>query len=230
MNAQNIKLTMKKSLILFVVLAALTTKAADKIVPVKVAITGTMTIETTYSDNGTVTTFNPPTKQSITSKSLLPIIAQDEFNEGNYSSPVFPPGSFLVLLDDEDNFSDSYFVVENSAGTVLVDVSDLIVYTIENTVFTSGKETDATGLVKSFKESYIGTFSFDDTGAGGDLTFALQFLADVSVTDSAPKSGTYTETVSAKLSSGNGPAILNSANAVITGTASGSGKAVFLLP
>jgi len=221
---------MKKSLILFAVLAALTTKA-DNYVPLTVTLTCTMTIETTNLNNGTVTTVEPPTKLSVTSKHLLPIMAQDEFNEGNYSSPVFPPGSALVLLDDYDNFSDSYFVVENSEGTVLVDVSDLMVFSYQNVVDTSGKVTDATGLVTSFKYSYIGTFSFDDTGAGGDLTFALQGLTEVTVNDTAStKLGTYTETASANLSSGNGAASLNSANAVITGTGSAKGKAVFILP
>jgi hypothetical protein len=206
-------------------------EAAVKIVPLTVAINATMTIETTNSDNGTVTTVKPAMTLSITSKSLLPIIAQDEFNEGNYGSTDFPKDSVLVLMNDQDNFSDSYFVVEDSAGAVLVNVSDLMDYSYQNLVLTSGKEADATGLLTSLKESYIGTFSFNDTGAGGDLTFALQGLTEVTVNDTAtPRLGTYTENVSANLSSGNGTASLNGATAVITGTASGNGKAVFLLP
>jgi hypothetical protein len=212
-------------------------EASAENVPLAVAINATMTIESTNSDNGTVTTFEPAKKLSITSKSLLQIIAKDEFNEGNYDSPVFPSGSILVLVNDQENISNSYFVVANSMatnglfGTVLVNISDLMVFSYQNLVLTSGKEADATGLLTSFKESYIGTFSFDDTGAGGDLTFALQGLTEVTVNDTALYGQRfYLENVNANLSSGTGPATLNGANAVITGTASGNGKAVFRLP
>jgi hypothetical protein len=160
------------------------------------------------------------TKSSITTKSLLPIIARDENEEGNYEFTNFPAGSMLIFLADPTNFEDSTYVVEDKDENILVDASDLLTLEPENgVVINSFVKTLSTGLYKTLNTEYVGVVTFDDSGAGGTTQFAISYLVNATTTQTVSNKGVTTETARSKLSPATGTALLNGVPAVLTAPA-----------
>jgi hypothetical protein len=205
----------------------------QKIIPILTAPAWTAVIQSPQTiDNGITTTVPAQPLYSITAKTLLTIIAQDEFRAGNYGSSNFPAGSQLVLLADPASFADSYYVVENKAGQVLMNVSDLMnLQTAGGFTVYSYVENNATGLNNPITSDYVGTIIFDDTGAGGTMKFNLSRLVETTSMNKTTTKGTYTETVSSKVGVGNGTGNIGGNNALIySATATETGKAAFAFP
>jgi len=172
---------------------------------------------TTTSTTVTVPKF--PTA-SITTKSLLALIARDEFAETNYSSATFPTGAKLVFLADPASFEDSEYVVENQNGTVLVDVSDLLTLEPENEIaLDSYVQTISNGIYKTLTEEYVAIVAFDDTSAGGTTKFAISYVVDATTTTTESSKDIITESANSKLGAANGTATFNGVPAVLTAPA-----------
>jgi hypothetical protein len=211
----------------------LTNSRPQTIIPMQTVPAWTALIQNTnVMDNGKTTTVPAQTRYTISAKTLLATIAQDEFREGNYGSNSFPSGSKLVLMTDPGSFAGSYYVVEDKTTNVLVNVSDLMTLQVSgNFTVYSYVVNDATGLGSPIINDYIATLNFDDTGAGGTMKFNLSRLVVATARDSALSNGTYTETVTTKAGVGNGTGNINGNNAVIySAPETETGKGTFPLP
>lgn len=215
---------MKKSLLtLIAALLALETHAV--IVPLTVTVSGTATVQnqTTNDVNG-ITTIPAPTKISITTKSLLALLAKDEYAESNYAQPSFPSGAKLIYLNKTDDINAGDFQVWDKNNTLLVDVSDIMSYQqLGSVLVQSAKIQDSTGLPLSEKELYVGEFDFDDAGAGGNLQLA--FGGEATVTISAKMTGATTASgsISATLK-GVGEGYSGASDAIFSATFSAKGS------
>jgi hypothetical protein len=207
---------------------------AQAIIPMQTLPAWTALVQNTnVMDNGKTTTVPAPAQFSITAKTLLAIIAQDEYREGNYASNSFPSGAKLVLMADLGSFADSYYSVQSKSGQILVtNLSDLMSLQVAgNFTVYSYVVNDATGLGGPIINDYIGTLNFDDTGAGGTMKFNLSRLVAATVRDSALSNGTYTETVTTTWGVGNGTGNINGNNAVIYSTTeTENGRGTFRFP
>jgi hypothetical protein len=180
----------KLSLSIIAALLALQTHAV--IVPLTVTVSGIATVQNPNSTDAKGITITPaPIRISITTKSLLTLLAADEFSEGNYSQATFPIGAKLIYLSNTDDISAGDFQVWDKNNTLLVDVSDIMSYgQVGSVLVQNSRIQDSTGLPLSENQLYIGEFVFDDTGAGGDLQLA--FGGESSVTISAQMTGATT--------------------------------------
>ncbi len=201
-------------------LFALATVSASAQIPrIPFAVNLAITV-TTQNPNTTTTstaiTVPPFIKSAITTTSLLPTIAQDEFTAGKYGSTTFPAGAKLVFMSDPFSFTSSSYVVEDKNGNPLVDISNLMTFEPENGVtLVSYVQSLPTEIYKTFSWDYIGIVTFDDTGVGGTTAFAFSYLVNATMKDTFSK-GTLTESASSKLGAATGTALLNGVPAVIT--------------
>jgi hypothetical protein len=172
---------------------------------------------TTTSTTVTVPAF---TKSTITTKSLLPLIAQDEFAKTNYGASTFPAGAKLVFLANPLSFEDSEYVVEDKDGNILVHVSDLLTLAPENDVVANSYvQTIATGIYKTLTTEYIAVVVFDDSSAGGTTKFAISYSLDATTTQTLSSKGVFSESANSKLGAASGTASLNGVPAVLTAPA-----------
>jgi hypothetical protein len=212
-----------KTLSIISLLALLTLKASA-VVP-RIPFIASFAITASTQNPNTVTTLTTVTvpaitETAITTKTLLPIIARDENEEGNYGSTTFPEGATLVFLADPLSFEDSGYVVEDKNGNILVDVSDLMTLVPENgVVVNSYVQTISTGLFKTLTTQYIAIVAFDDTAAGGTTQFAISYSLDATTTETLSSKGVVTESASSKLGAASGTATLNGISAVLTAPA-----------
>jgi hypothetical protein len=203
---------------------ALLTLKASAVVP-RIPFIASFAITAFTQNPNTVTTLTTVTvpaitQTAITTKTLLPIIAQDENEEGNYGSTTFPEGAKLVFLADPLSFEDSGYVVEDKNGNILVDVSDLMTLEPENgVVVNSYVQTISTGLFKTLTTQYIAIVTFDDSAAGGTTQFAISYSLDATTTETLSSKGVVTESASSKLGAASGTATLNGIPAVLTAPA-----------
>lgn len=221
---------MKKYLVFFFATIAFS-GFTDQVVPLTMSFTLQATgQQQNGSDNGTTTIYST-SKQSITSKTILTALAEAEFNEDNFPTNKFPSGAKLVFMNDKNDLNSSYFIIEDKSGNQICDVSDIIQFqeTGEHLIL-SGKISDSTGLFNKVQENYLGTLYYDDTGAGGTTAIYLTGLIQVTANDSAPSSGTYTETITAKSDTANGEGAIAGTNTVVSGSVSASGKGTLVLP
>ncbi len=194
-----------------------------------VSITATVLIQGSVNDNGTNTTAAAPSKHSVTTQTLLGLLAQDEYAEGNYGSTNFPTGAKLVVIDSHNN--NPAFQVLTSGNVLLVDVSDILAGISEDNDVYSGKQNDSTGLSNpSTTDLSVFKFKFDDTGitGGQGVQFYLQGLMTNTKADTIPVNGVYTQTESHKMS-GAGQGTFQGVSFVLTGSLSASGKATLTL-
>jgi hypothetical protein len=164
----------------------------------------------------TTYTYAAPTKYSISTKSILAILATDYHT-------TFPSGAKLV---QDGNSGDIQVVASN--GTLLQDVSGVMnLSNPGNNDIHSGKSTSQFPGIGTSSDSSLGTINFDDTGIGGTLQFYLTGITTGSTTDTTPNktTGAYTETDTGSLTSGTGEGSYQNNPFVCTGTASASGKA-----
>jgi hypothetical protein len=229
------KITMKlqKTILLFTAaLSALTGVSAQAKDIVQTVTISLMTIPQNSGTSTATTTNIPPAKASVHSMpEFLSRLAQDEFAEGNWASNSFPAGAALAVVPSQGNNAD-FAVIRGT--NILVDVSDIISFGSDNIEIVSGAQNLQTGLASpSTKKVHLGELSFDDSQApnpNGSLTFTLQGIFTETTVDTAPKNGVYTETRTAKMTSGTGDGTSPSGPFVCTGTVSATGKAALSIP
>jgi hypothetical protein len=222
---------MKTKIAILFTLATLSC-SADQFVPVALNFDITALAQNpTNTDNGITTTVDSPLKTIITSTNVLNGLAQAEFNEGYYSTNKFPKGSKLIFMNDVNDLSQSYFIVENSKGQFLADVSDIIQYeATEDFIIVSGKFSDANGLRTNWEETYVGTLFYDDTEAGGVTQLQLKGLVQATANDGKlSTSNTYTETITAKTLAAAGGGTVNGDTVLLYGSISAKGSGTLTL-
>ncbi len=223
------------TMLAFSVLAPANLRASVTLFTNNVSINATAVSQGTTNDNGRTITVSS-VKSSVNTKQLLSWLAQDEHAEGNFvTSNNFPSGSVLVVIaSSSDNSAD--FQVLSKNGTFLVDVSDLLSLDRSSATIDTAKISDTTGLLSpSGTQTRLLSLTFDDTeliGPSGlvNLQFDLSGVEVKTVSDSAPRSGTHTESVNAKVTSASGEGFLNEKPFFISGGFSFTGKAVIATP
>lgn len=230
----NRNLKMKVPFLMSLLLLMALAVQAQILIPIPIIPAWTALIQNPEAtDSGVTTSVPAPTRYSITAKTLLAIIARDEFQEHNYPSNSFPSGSRLVLMADPGSFAGSYYVVENKSGQILVtNLSDLMsLQNLGDFTVHSYVEDDATGLNNPMMNDYIETFSFDDTGVGGTMKFNLSRLVEATSRDKASSNGSHTETVTLKAGAGNGTGNFGGNNAVVySSPQTETGRGTFPMP
>jgi len=213
--------------------AAVTSALADKVdkvsaLAVTLAVTATVNNPNT-TPAGNVTTYPAPSTKKLATKDLLALLATDKYAERKYNSLAFPSGAKLVFMLDNDDLPKSYFIVTDSKGTNLVDVSDLLTATIHtDNLVTSGKTNVVTGLQTGIVRLGGAEIDFDDTGIGGETVFTLAGVAKSSINDSPGKSGvTYSETETVTINPAIGTGEVNGNPAVVSGSITFTGTKVF---
>lgn len=179
----------------FLTFAAGSVRADETLV---LTITGTTLTQNTNSTtkNG-ITTVPAPTKTSVTTQLILQALAVDEHAETNYPSATFPAGAKLVVTGH--NGDD--FQVWGKTNNLLVDVSDILTSSNGNNDISSGKQNEDTGLASPTEtDEQLLTLTYDDSfiDGGVGLQFSSTGLITNTQTDSTPKNGVYTETLSGK--------------------------------
>ncbi len=214
------------SLFAFLTLRA---SAVTPLVPFAVNLSITAQIQSSVMNNNSTTLSVPAfIKTTITNQKLLALMAEDEFGEGHYSSPVFPAGAKLVLLADPFTFVGSFYVVEDKNGNRLVDVSDLMNLQVSGGITVhSFDQNISTDLYKPFVIGYVGIVTFDDIGIGGGVQFSISQTVVATTTETLSNNGVFTESVSSKLSAGTGTGTFGNENAILTcGVQTVSGKRI----
>ncbi|HEY3915687.1 MAG TPA: hypothetical protein VGN61_14465 [Verrucomicrobiae bacterium] len=181
--------------------------AAQAQVTQSTAISGTIITQGTQKDNGTSTTTKAPTHSALTTASLLKQLAIDENTAGNYGSTTFPAGSKLVYVNGTG------FEVLDKKDNILVTPSDILTLTTpgQNDI-ASGTFNDAAGSgVAPFTQTDIKltTITYDSTGGGGTMKFAVTGLGTFTETAGKPNARTdnYAETDSINFSEGVGEGV-----------------------
>ncbi len=224
---------LQKAILLFTVaLGALTgaqVQAKDIIQTITISV---MAIPQSSGTSTATTTNIPAAKASAHSTpEFLARLAQDEFAEGNWASNSFPAAAQLAVVPSQGNNADFAVILGTN---ILVDVSDIISFDNGNVEIVSGAQNLQTGLASpTTKRLHLGQMTFDDSFAGnpnGSLTFRLQGLFTETVVDTVPKNGVYTETRTAKMTSGVGEGTSPGGPFICTGTISATGKAVLPAP
>jgi hypothetical protein len=183
------------------------------------------------TSTATTTNITPAKASAHTTAEFLSRLAQDEFAEGHWASNSFPAGAQLAVVPGQ---SDSANFAVILGTNILVDVSDIISFGGDDIEIVSGAQNLLTGLASpSTKRLHLGEISFDDSAAGnpnGSLKFSLRGIFTETTVDTVPKNGVYTETRSAKMTSGTGDGTSSGGPFVCTGTISATGKAVLSIP
>jgi hypothetical protein len=184
----------------------------------------TVFLQNTNHDNGVVTTTAAPRLLAYATKDILNILALDENLEGNWPSNSFPKSAKLALAGDS-------FVVVNGTN-VLLNVSDIMSFSLGENNIISGAQNDATGLASHLmQQRRIARVAFDDTfiAGGKGLKFYLQGSLSQSTTDATPVAGRYTEGRTAKITNAAGDGSSQNVPFTCTGAVTASGRSVLSL-
>jgi hypothetical protein len=173
---------------------------------------------------GTVATIAAPQSVSLKTTDLLNTLALDEQVQGSWPSGSFPVKSTLALA--------GHSLVVINGTNILLNVSDIMNYNTGQPSVISGKQNLSTGLADtSVKGQQVVSLMFDDTfiSGGNDLKFYLNGLLSLTLTDTVPVNGSYTETRKIKISSGIGDGSMQDIIFINTGTVSASGNSTLHL-
>ena len=191
----------------------LTTSAlADTFRPLPTTFAVTATVNNPeVTTNGVVETYPAPKMSRLTTSTLLKLIAVAEFNETNWPSRSFPSGAKLVLMLDRDDLSGSYFIVTDSKGSLLLNVSNLLTLVVyQGTIVTSGKVNLSTGDQSKLTLKYYAYLFFSDVEAGGETFFNLSGVVTDETNDtfknsilSETRTGTFASAQGSGLIKGN---------------------------
>ncbi len=211
-------------LALFLTTAAL----ADTYQPLPTTLAVTATVSNPdVSTDGVVETYPKPKRARLTTSTLLKLIAVGEFNETNWPSKSFPHGAKLVLMYDRDDVGGSYFVVTDSKGNTLLDVSDLLRFVVyEEAVVKSGKVNLSTGAQTKVTLNYYAYFFYSDVEAGGETFFDLSGVA-TDETDDTLKNAVISETQTVTFSSAQGSGEIKGKAATVSASIKIRGKNPF---
>jgi hypothetical protein len=225
-----------KILSLLILFACVVARGQEIIVPTNInyvqmicTVTETISVQGNSTTADNTVTVPSPKKYSLTTKSLLAMLASYEWQAGNYESSNFPSGSKLVFFYDQSGAASNYFAVEDKAGNQLVDVSDLLTCTSQDAnQLTSGKSSINSGEFP-WNADFIGLFTFDDTSKGGGEQIPLSGLVKFSITDTQSKLSSITvlvkDKVSLSLTHGVGSGYWNQTNCIVQGELEASGHA-----
>ena len=193
-------------------------EAADYSLPfVPLSFTITLEKQGVTTVAGNVSTTAQPQKMSLKTVDILKALAQDQLAQGSWPSNGFPAKTVLALA--------GHSVVVLNGTNVLLYVSDIISYNASQNPVISGMQNNTTGLAATkmtiLKEA---GFTFDDTfvAGGSNLKFYLNGQLNLSVTDTVPVSGAYTETRKFTFTGGTGDGWINGTSFVGTGKVSGT--------
>jgi hypothetical protein len=177
--------------------------------------------QNTNHDNGTNTVTAPPKVVPVNTADILSALAFDENLKGNWPSNSFPANTKLATKNN------SFFVVNHT--NVLLNVSDIMSLTSGDTDVTWGSHNDTSGLASPSQHTRrIVRIDFDDTSipGGKNLKFYLQGMLNKTRSDTTPVAGKYTETISARITSGAGEGSSQTVPFVCIGTATATGTTV----
>ena len=172
--------------------------------------------------NATITTSN----LSVTTKQMLAWLAQDEHAEGKYATNSFPAGAKLVVVINQSTETADIQVLDKN-NKFLVDVSDVFNVASGTKMVLKGKVNANRLPDPSVTELLTWQATFNDLGiiGGAGLHFTMSGLQTRTITDTAPKSGFYNETLSVKITNCTGEGTYKGAGLIITtGSVSFSGK------
>lgn len=185
-------------------------------------------VQGSFTDNGSVRTYNKPEKQKLATKDLLSILAADKYAQTNYPANFFPSGAKLAITEE------GFVVVVNGNNELLVDVSDIIHFASSTNGIISGKVDNSTGLASSStKEQAMAVMSFDDTfiDGGENLSFIVQGIDQISTNDSQPgQGGNYNEYTKDEIKNAAGEGQTGGDRFTITGKINGNRSAKLTLP
>jgi hypothetical protein len=226
---------MKLSSLITTIAVALSTLAGTQ---AKADITQVISINVTTfeqntngTSNGTVTNVPPPKVSTHKTGDFLSKLARDENAAGHWTNDVFPAGAKLAVVPSQNDSAD-FAVIQGT--NILVDVSDIISFQsgdlqLGDIEVISGKEDLQTQLASPMtKKIHLGTIIFDDSAVADPseaLTFEMRGVFTETTTDGPVKNGFYTETRTAKMTSGNGSGTDGGNPFICTGSISATGKA-----
>jgi len=201
------------------------------------ALSGSVSVQGSSTDDGAVTKYASPTKHSFVTKDILKNLALDENAAGKYNATTFPAGAKLVAIISSRGNDNGDFQVLDKNNNLLVDVTNIISisYGDYGNFIISGKQKDSTGLSNPSRVvSNVLRINYDDSRVTGNAGFKFYMSGIITgtTTDTLSKSatGAYTETKSFKMSPAMGEGVYQSQTFVLTGNMSGAGKGALTLP
>lgn len=212
-----------KTLLTAILITAATITSRAEVIQLNFTVALTALFQNSTVTNGTAEVTGAPIKQRVITKDLLTYLAEGEYHNANYPSPTFPIGAKLVYLSDSINPSNNHFMVTDSLGSVLCDVSDMIwIQTDSPPPVLSGTFNHA-NVNDKFSYNYIFSIYYDETNAGGSAQFYFAGLATETITDTV-KNGVATRARTLRITSMTGSGYNGQDGMVVTGSAAGSGK------
>jgi hypothetical protein len=168
---------------------------------------------------GIVSTTASPKLSTLATKDILNKLAFDAYVEGNWPSNSFPKDTTVALAGNG-------FIVLNGTN-ILLNVSDIMSFTTDEPKVTSGKQNTVTGLASpTTQKLQIASITFDDTfiNGGNNLKFYLNGVLSMTMADTTPVDGVYTETQTCKTTAAAGDGSSQGIPFICTGSVSANGK------
>jgi hypothetical protein len=168
---------------------------------------------------GIVSTTASPKLSTLATKDILNKLAFDAYVEGNWPSNSFPKDTTVALAGNG-------FIVLNGTN-ILLNVSDIISFTTDEPKVASGKQNTVTGLASpTTQKLQIASITFDDTfiNGGNNLKFYLNGVLNMTIADTTPVDGVYTETRTCKITTATGDGSSQGIPFICTGSVSATGK------
>jgi len=188
--------------ILVLSLGAAICQAADNSAALTLTFSLTGTVNNPVATTNGVTATYTPTKFTLTTATLLKLIAADEFNNHSWASNSFPKSSKIVLMLDNTNYQGHFVVADKTGTNVLLDISNIFTITIQtDRIVKSEKLNTTTGLWSGAVQKLGAELYFDDASTGGNIIFTLAGILKDSISDttkSVTVAGNKTTTVTEK--------------------------------
>jgi hypothetical protein len=210
---------------LAILVAGFVAKAQTNFVPVPITVAMVANVQVMPTAVNGVQINHAAVRYSISSKSLAAAVWAAEWNLGNVNTESNVLGAKLVLLVNPNKVQASHFAFYSDA-LVVCDCSDVLtwdcpLYGVE----TGGKVNLTNFTVSQEKFAGLSKITFDNTGAGGDLSFQIYGLSSWTANDVISPGGlNYTETMSFKTTVDGGGKKDGQIFYISSGTFSGSGK------
>ncbi len=188
--------------ILVLSLGAAICQAADNSAALTLTFSLTGTVNNPVATTNGVTATYKPTKFTLTTATLLKLIAADEFTNQSWASNSFPKSSKIVLMLNNTNYQGNFVITDKTGTNVLLDISNIFTITIQtDRIVKSGKLNTTTGLWSGAVQNLGAELYFDDASTGGNTIFTLAGVLKDSISDttkSVTVAGNKTTTVSEK--------------------------------
>ncbi len=224
----------KLAILILCLVAVATCRAADNTNTAPLTLTFSLTgaVNNPVATTNGITATYTPKKFTLTTSTLLKLIAADEFTNGSWASNSFPKSSKIVLMLDNNDYQGHFVVADKTGTNVFLDISNIFTITIQtDRIVKSGKLNTTTGLWSGAVQNLGAELYFDDASTGGNTIFTLAGILKDSISDSV-KSGVVTEKETVSLSPAIGLGYIGSGvdSAVFSGKATFSGSTKFPAP